>query len=64
MEKKNEIYFLGNFPVAGNKEKKTEKKKIYAENRFGLLPKQYGGEIFCISIEGIVLQECIAMWWA
>ena len=48
-------------------ERNNEKKKqnfFSAETVLGYCPNNIVEKIFYISIEGIVLQECIAMWWA
>ena len=39
-------------------------KKIMQNTVLGYCPNNIVEKIFCISIEGIVLQESIAMWWA
>ena len=41
-----------------------KKKKLMQKTVLGYCPNNIVDKIFCISIEGIVLQECIAMWWA
>ena len=51
------------FPAARNKEKKDEK-KIMQKTVLGYCSNNIVEKIFCISIERIVLQECIAKWWA
>ena len=57
MKKKNiGVYFFMIFQLLEIKKKKDEKKKIYAENRFGLLPKQYCGENILYFNRG----DCIA----
>ena len=65
MKKKNiGVYFFYDFLAARNKEKKKMKKKIMQKTVLGYCPNNIVEKIFCISIEGIVLQECNAKWWA
>ena len=60
-KKKIGMYFFKCFPLL---EKKKKKIFVDAEPFLGYCPNDIVEKIFCISIEGIVLQECIAMWWA
>ena len=45
---------------------KNEKKikNLMQKTFLGYCPNNIVEKIFCISIEEIVLHECIAMWWA
>ena len=52
------------FQLLEIKKKKDEKKKIMQKTVLGYCPNNIVEKIFCISIEGIVLQECNAKWWA
>ena len=64
-EKKNiGVYFFMIFQLLEIKKKKDEKKKIMQKTVLGYCPNNIVEKIFCISIEGIVLQECNAKWWA